>query len=216
MAEQDTTDVTVAMAAESETVQAHFADAVQESPTLTADDAQAALDHARESAAHEEAAHAAHDQQSSYLEHGDVAHAQEMNVTVVHEYNAADVAGTQSELQLTQAQQEGSNLDGAAWHESATAQHLQDAQIATQSGDMEHATQYAAMADSSASAAVDYASHGDQDHSYDAHIDATPSHDASHDTTSTYDSSHGYENSYVDSSSSTDASSHVDTTATET
>lgn len=216
MAEPDTTDVTVAMAAESDTVQSHFAEAVPEGTTLTADDAQAALDHARESAAHEAAAQAAHDQQASYLEHGDIAHAQEMNVTVVHEYSAADVAGTQSELQLTQAQQEGTNLDGAAWHENTAAQQMQDAQIAVQSGDMEHATQYAAMADSSASAAADYASHGDQDHSYDAHVDATPSYDASHDSVSSHDSTHGYENSYVDTSSPSDTSSHVDTTTTET
>ena len=214
MADQDG-DITVSMASESDTVQAHFAEVVQDAPPATVDDAAAALDHAREAAAHETAAQAAHDQQASYLEHGDIAHAQEMNVTVVHEYNAADVAGTQSELQLTQAQQEGASLDSAVWHENTAAQHMQDAQIAIQSGDMEHATQYAAMADSSAAAASDYAYHGDQDHSYDAHADAAPSYDASHDTTSAYDSSHSSDSSHADTTSSTDTSAHVDTTATE-
>ena len=213
MADQDS-DITVSMASESDTVQAHFAEAVQDAQPATVDDAQAALDHAREAAAHETAAQAAHDQQSSYLQHGDLAHAQEMNVTVVHEYNAADVAGTQSELQLTQAQQEGASLDGAAWHENAATQHIQDAQIAMQSDDMEHATQYAAMADSSASAASDYAYHGDQDHSYDAHVDAVPSSDASHDAASSYDSSHNYDSSHTDTSS-TETTSHVDTTGSD-
>src|ERR1044071_195056 len=107
MADQDTTtELTVSMAAEPETVQAHFAEAVQDGTAATVDDAHAALDHAREVAAHETAAQAAHDQQVSFLEHGDISHAQEMNVTVVHEYAAADVAGTPTEQQFTQAQQE--------------------------------------------------------------------------------------------------------------
>jgi len=214
MSDQDT-EITVSMASESDAVQAHFAEAVQDAPPATADDTQAALDHAREAAAHETAAQAAHDQQASYLEHGDIAHAQEMNVTVVHEYNAADVAGTQSELQLTQAQQESASLDGAAWHENTATQHMQDAQIALQSGDMEHATQYAAMADSSASAAGDYAYHGDQDHSYEAHVDAAPAYDASHDAAHDTSSTSSYEGSHADTSSSADATSHVDPTGSD-
>ena len=74
-----------------------------------------------------------------------------------------------------QAQQEATNLDNASWHENTAAQHMQDAQIAMNSGDADHAAQYTAMADTSASSAVDYASHGDQDHSYDAHVDTTGS-----------------------------------------
>jgi len=214
MADQDS-DITVTMASESDTVQAHVAEAVQDTQAATVDDAQAALDHAREVAAHETAAQAAHDQQASYLEHGDLAHAQEMNVTVVHEYNAADVAGTQGEIQLTQAQQEGASLDGAAWHENTATQHMQDAQIAMQSGDVEHATQYAAMADSSASAAGDYASHGDQDHSYEAHVDAAPAYDASHDTSHDASYASSYESSHTDASSSADTTTHVDTTGSD-
>lgn len=216
MADQDNgvSEIAVAMAAESDTVQAHFAEAVQDSAPSTVDDAQAALDHAREAAAHETAAQAAHDQQVSYLEHGDIAHAQELNVTVQHEYSSADVGGTPSETQFVQAQQEGANLDGAVWHENTSAQQMQDAQIAIQAGDMEHAAQYAAMADTSASAAGDYASHGDQDHSYDSHVVSSSydvSHDASHDTS--YASS--YDGSHADTSASADTSSHVDTTASE-
>ena len=169
------TDLTISVASESETVQAHFAEAVQDGALGSAEDPQAAFDHARESAAHEAAAQAAHDAQASYLAQGDIAHAQEMNVTVVHEYAAADVGGTPAETQFVQAQQEATNLDNASWHENTAAQHMQDAQIAMNSGDADHAAQYTAMADTSASSAVDYASHGDQDHSYDAHVDTTGS-----------------------------------------
>jgi hypothetical protein len=210
MTDQDTTELAVSMAVESDTVQANFAEAVQETAPVTVDDAQVALDHARESAAHEATAQAAHDQQTSYLEHGDIAHAQEMNVTVLHEYAAADVAGTPTEHQFVQAQQEGTSLAGAAWHESDASQHAQDAQIALQSGDLGHAAQYATMAETSASSAADYASHGDQDHSYGTHADSS-SYDVSHDAsyTSSYDSSHS------DTPASTDTSSHVDTSGSD-
>lgn len=212
MTDQDSTDVTISMAAESDSVQSHFAEAVQDTTPASMDDAQAALDHARDAAAHETAAQTAHDQQVSYLEHGDIAHAQEMNVTVVEEYASADVAGTPAEQQFTQAQQEGASLDNASWNESTATQHLQDAEIAVQAGDADHAAQYAAMADDSASTAADYAYHGDQDHSYDSHADTGASYDSSHDASdaSSYDASH------VDTaSSSADTSSHVDTTGSD-